>query len=99
MDQMTELELQGLLDRDRIVALMNRYFATIDDATTLDTEWTRSIFSDDVRVEHRGFTLQGIEDLAVGNRFVREAGTAPSTSAPTLRSSSTAIAPTSGLSY
>ena len=28
--------------------------------------------SDDVRAEHRGFTLEGIEDLAVGNRFVRE---------------------------
>jgi hypothetical protein len=71
MDQITELELQLLLDRDRIVALMNRYFATIDDASDLDTEWARSIFSEDVRVEHRGFTLEGIEDLAVGNRFVR----------------------------
>jgi hypothetical protein len=67
MDQNTELELQGILDRDRIVALMNRYFATIDDASDLDAELARSIFSDDVRVEHRGFTLDGIEDLAVGN--------------------------------
>jgi SnoaL-like domain len=72
MDQSTELELQGLLDRDRIMALMNRYFGTIDDASGLDAEWARSIFSEDVRVEHRGFTLEGIEDLAVGNRFVRD---------------------------
>lgn len=72
MDQITERELQGLLDRDRVVALMNHYFATIDDAGPLDAEWARSIFSDDVRVEHRGFTLEGIEDLAVGNRLVRE---------------------------
>jgi hypothetical protein len=72
MDQMTELELQGLLDRERLMGLMNRYFATIDDARDLDTEWARSIFSEDVRVEHRGFTLEGIEDLAVGNRFVRD---------------------------
>lgn len=72
MDQITELELLGLLDRDRIIALMNRYFATIDDASGLDAEWARSIFSEDVRVEHRGFTLEGIEDLAVGNRFVRD---------------------------
>ena len=64
MDQITEPEVQGLLDRDRIMALMNRYFATIDDASSLDAEWARSIFSDDVRVEHRGFTLKGIEDLA-----------------------------------
>jgi hypothetical protein len=72
MDEITELELQRLLDRDRILALMSRYFATIDDASGLDAEWARSIFSDDVRVEHRGFTLEGTEDLAVGNRFVRE---------------------------
>ena len=72
MDQITELELQRLLDRDRIMALMNRYFATVDDASGLDAGWARSIFSEDVRVEHRGLTLEGIEDLAVGNRFVRE---------------------------
>jgi hypothetical protein len=72
MEHITELELQGLLDRDRITALMNRYFAKIDDANGLDTEWARSMFSEDVRVEHRGFTLEGIEDLAVGNRFVRD---------------------------
>jgi hypothetical protein len=72
MEQITDLELRGLLDRDRITALMNRYFATIDEANGLDVEWARSIFSEDVRVEHRGFTLEGIEDLAVGNRFVRE---------------------------
>ncbi len=71
MGQITELELQGILDRDRILALMNRYFATIDDASGLDAEWARSIFSEDVRVEHRGFVLEGIEDLAVGNRLVR----------------------------
>jgi SnoaL-like domain len=72
MDQITELELRGLLDRDRIMALMNRYFATVDDVNGLDAEWARSIFSEDVRVEHRGFTLEGLEDLAVGNRFVRD---------------------------
>jgi SnoaL-like domain len=72
MDESTELELRVLLDRDRILTLMNRYFATVDDAAGLDAEWARSIFSDDVRVEHRGFTLEGIEDMAVGNRFVRE---------------------------
>jgi hypothetical protein len=72
MDQRTELELRELLDRDRILTLMNRYFATVDDAAGLDAEWARSIFSDDVRVEHRGFTLEGIEDMAVGTRLVRE---------------------------
>ena len=72
MNQITELELQRLLDRDCIIALMSRYFATIDDANRLDAEWAQSIFSDDIRVEHRGFTLEGIEDLAVGNRFVRD---------------------------
>jgi SnoaL-like domain len=72
MDPSTEQELRELLDRDRILTLMNRYFASIDDATNLDAEWARSIFSDDVRVEHRGFTLEGVEDMAVGNRFVRE---------------------------
>ena len=72
MEQITQLEIQELLDRDRIIALMNRYFAAVDDAKGLDVEWARSIFSEDVRVEHRGFTLEGAEDLAVGNRFVRD---------------------------
>ena len=63
MEQITELELQGLLDRDRIMALMNRYLATIDEASGLDAEWARSIFSEDVRVEHRGFTLERIDDF------------------------------------
>jgi hypothetical protein len=45
MDHIKELELQELLDRDRIGALMNRYFATIDDRSDLDAEWARSIFS------------------------------------------------------
>jgi hypothetical protein len=72
MHQNTQQELQELLDRDRILALMNRYLATIDDAASLDADWARSIFSEDVRVEHRGFTLEGIEDLAAGNRFVRD---------------------------
>jgi hypothetical protein len=72
LDQIIELELLSLLDRDRILALMNRYFSTIDDTNGLDAEWARSIFSEDVRVEHRGFTLEGIEDLAAGNRFVRD---------------------------
>jgi hypothetical protein len=72
MDPTTQQELQELLDRDRILALMNRYLATIDDAASLDADWARSIFSEDVRVEQRGFTLEGIEDMAVGNRFVRE---------------------------
>jgi hypothetical protein len=72
MDQIADVEFRQLLDRDRILALMNRYFSTIDDASSLDVDWARSIFSDDVHVEHRGFTLEGIEDIAVGNRFVRE---------------------------
>lgn len=72
MDQITERELNGILDRDRIMALMNRYFATIDDASDLDAEWASGIFSHDVRVAHRGFALEGIEDLAVGNRFIRD---------------------------
>jgi SnoaL-like domain len=72
MDEVTERELHKLLDRDRIMALANRYFATIDDANRLDVEWAQSIFSEDVRVEHRGFTLEGVEDLAVGNQFVRD---------------------------
>ncbi len=72
MDLTTEQELHQLLDRGRLLALMNRYFSTIDDLDGLDADWARSIFSADVRIEHRGFTLEGIEDLAVGNRFVRD---------------------------
>lgn len=72
MDETSERELLALLDRDRILGLANRYFSTIDEGEAIDEAWARSIFSEDVRVEHRGFTLEGIEDLAVGNRFVRD---------------------------
>lgn len=72
MDQIMERELRDLLDRERIVALATRYFAGIDRGTDLDAEWGASIFSPDVRIEHRGFTLTGVEEVAAGNRFVRE---------------------------
>lgn len=72
MDDATEAELRALLDRDRILSLANRYFSTIDDGTGIDADWARTIFSPDVRVEHRGFTLEGPGDLAVGNAFVRD---------------------------
>jgi len=72
MDEMTEHALRGLLDRERIVALADRCFAAVDQGEGLDAEWAGSIFSADVRVEHRGFTLEGLEEVAAGNRFVRE---------------------------
>ena len=72
MDAKTEEDLLRLLDRERILDLMNRYFSTIDEIDGLDVDWACSVLSSDIRVEHRGFTLEGFEDLVVGNRFVRE---------------------------
>jgi hypothetical protein len=72
IDEATERELLELLDRDRVVALMNRYFGSIDNGVSLDAEWARSIFSDDVRIEHRGIVLSGVDDVAVGHAFVRD---------------------------
>jgi SnoaL-like domain len=64
MDETTERDLRELLDRDRVVALMNRYLATVDERSDFDTEWARSLFSDDVRVEHRGIVLEGLDAIA-----------------------------------
>ncbi len=72
MDQTVERELHELLDRDRIVALASRYFAGVDDGRSLDAEWAGTIFSPDLRIEHRGVTLTGLEEVAAGNRFVRD---------------------------
>jgi SnoaL-like domain len=70
-DQITQRELHELLQRERVVALMNRYLATVDEPSSFDAEWARSLFSDDVRVEHRGFVLEGIDDIAAGHALVR----------------------------
>jgi hypothetical protein len=98
MDQITEREIQGFLDRDRIVTLMNRYFATIDDVSGLDAEWARPIFSEDVQVEHRGFTRQGVDNLAIGNRHVREGLDRTFPISTNAQIKSTVTVPTSGLS-
>jgi hypothetical protein len=71
MDQTVQQEVQELLDRDRVVALMNRYLATVDERSSFDADWARSLFSPDVRVEHRGIVLQGLDDMAAGHAIVR----------------------------
>lgn len=63
--------LRDLVDRQAVAELVDRYFASVDDGTGLDGAWAATIFSEDVRIEHRGFTLEGLEDVVVGHRFVR----------------------------
>ncbi len=65
-------EVRDLLDRDQIVSLMNRYLGSLDDRVSINVEWARSLFTDDVHVVHRGFEMNGLEEIAFAHQFVSE---------------------------
>jgi hypothetical protein len=71
-DEALPPELRDLLDREQIVALSNRYLGSLDDKEIIDEHWAASLFTDDVRVVHRGFEMNGLEEIAFGHRFVVE---------------------------
>jgi hypothetical protein len=66
----TQRELQQLLDRERIVALVDHYVTTLDEPATLDEDWARSLFTEDVRLEHEIAVLEGIEQVAGAHSVV-----------------------------
>jgi hypothetical protein len=71
MSERTEQHaLRELLERDRVVALVDNYLATIDERSPLDEEWARSLFTEDVRLEHEIAVLHGIEEVAAAHRLV-----------------------------
>ncbi len=70
MSEQTDRDVLELLTRDRLVALVDRYVTTLDAPSTFDVEWARSLFTDDVRLEHEIAVLTGIEDVAAAHRMV-----------------------------
>jgi hypothetical protein len=69
-DQTDQQELRELLDRQRVVALVDHYVNTLDEPSAFDEEWARSLFTEDVRLEHEIAVLNGIEEVAAAHRVV-----------------------------
>jgi hypothetical protein len=69
-EQADQGELRELLERARVVALVDLYVATLDEPSTFDEDWARSLFTEDVRLEHEIAVLEGIEEVAAAHRMV-----------------------------
>jgi SnoaL-like domain len=69
-EETSQREIRELIERERVVALVDRYVTTLDEPSLFDEEWARSIFTEDVRLEHEIALLKGIEEVAAAHRFV-----------------------------
>jgi hypothetical protein len=69
-EQTSQREMQELIERDRVGALVDHYLTTIDERSTFDEDWARSLFTDDVRLEHEIAVLHGIEEVAAAHHMV-----------------------------
>jgi SnoaL-like domain len=69
-DQIDQQELRDLIERERVVALVDHYVNTLDEPSSFDEDWARSLFTEDVRLEHEIAVLEGIEEVAAAHRMV-----------------------------
>ena len=69
-EQIGQRELRELVDRERLVALVDHYVTTLDAPSSFDEDWARSLFTEDVRLEHEIAVLQGIPEVAAAHRMV-----------------------------
>jgi hypothetical protein len=69
-DQTDRQEIRELIERRRVVALVDHYVTTLDEASRFDEDWARSLFTEDVRLEHEIAVLEGIEEVAAAHRMV-----------------------------
>jgi hypothetical protein len=51
-DQTDQQELRDLIERQRVLALVDHYVNTLDKPSSFDEDWARSLFTEDVRLEH-----------------------------------------------
>jgi SnoaL-like domain len=65
-------ELQELIDLAQVVGLVDLYVTTLDTSSTFDEDWARSLFTEDVRLEHEIALLRGVEEVAAAHRMVME---------------------------
>jgi hypothetical protein len=71
MIEQTDQQLfRGLIERQRVVALVDHYVTTLDEPSRFDEDWARSLFTEDVRLEHEIAVLEGIEEVAAAHRMV-----------------------------
>jgi SnoaL-like protein len=70
IDQIGDKDLRDLLERGRVVALVDHYVTTLDEPSSFDEGWARSLFTEDVRLEHEIAVLEGIEEVAAAHRMV-----------------------------
>jgi hypothetical protein len=69
-EQTGQRELRELIERDRLVSLVDHYVTTLDEPRSFDEDWARSLFTEDVRLEHEIAVLEGIEEVAAAHRMV-----------------------------
>jgi SnoaL-like domain len=69
-EQIDQQELRDLIERGRLVALIDHYVTTLDEPSSFDEDWARSLFTKDVRFEHEIAVLEGIEEVAAAHRMV-----------------------------
>jgi hypothetical protein len=68
--QTDQREVRELIERARVVALVDHYVTTIDEPSDFDESWARSLFTEHVRLEHEIAVLEGIEEVAAAHRMV-----------------------------
>jgi hypothetical protein len=69
-DPPDQQDLRDLVEHQRVVALVDHYVNTLDEPTSFDEEWARSLFTEDVRLEHEIAVLEGIGEVAAAHRMV-----------------------------
>lgn len=69
-EQAAEQELRQLLDRELVVALLDHYVTTIDERGPFDEDWARTLFTEDVRLEHEIAVLTSITEVAAAHGLV-----------------------------
>jgi hypothetical protein len=70
IEQTDRQEFRELVERERLRELVDHYIATLDEPSSFDVDWARSLFTEDVRLDHEIAVLEGIEEVAAGHRLV-----------------------------
>jgi hypothetical protein len=69
-EQTDQQAIRELIDRRKVVALIDLYINTLDEPCAFDQDWARSLFTEDVRLEHEVALLNGLEEVAAAHRMV-----------------------------
>ena len=69
-EQTDRQDLRELVERRRLEELVDRYVTTLDEPTVFDEDWARSLFTEDVRLEHEIAVLEGVDEVAAAHQVV-----------------------------